>query len=78
MYTYIYTSLAINRHDNQSAAGAVGAVEYMCNLLSSDYAPMVIEDANTLNILTSLADNARRAGLLQNDIRPCIYIYIYI
>ena len=54
-------SLAINHHDNQSAAGAVGAVECMCNLLSSDYAPMVIEAANTLNILTSLADNARRA-----------------
>ena len=50
-----------NHHDNQSAAGAAGAVECMCNLLSSDYVPVVFEAASTLNCLSSLADNARRA-----------------
>jgi len=33
----------------------------MCNLLSSDYAPMALAAVNTLNYLSSLADNARRA-----------------
>jgi hypothetical protein len=57
--------LVINHHDNQTAAGAAGAVECMCNLLSSvnpsHHVPMILEAANTLNHLSSLADNARRA-----------------
>jgi hypothetical protein len=50
-----------NHHDNQSAAGAAGAVECMCNLLSFDCLPIAFEAACALNALTSLADNAGRA-----------------
>jgi hypothetical protein len=53
--------LVFKHHDNQSTAGAAGAVECMCNLLSSDYVPVAFEAASTLNYLSSLADNARRA-----------------
>jgi hypothetical protein len=54
-------SLVFNHRDNQSAAGAAGAVECMCNLLSSDYALMAFAAADALNYLSGLADNARRA-----------------
>ncbi len=59
--------LVSNHHDNQSAAGAAGAVECVCNLLSSFghsnifRVPMAFTAANTLNRLSDLADNARRA-----------------
>ena len=53
--------LVNDHHGNQCAAGAAGAVECMCNLLSSDYVHMAFAAALTLNQLSSLADNARRA-----------------
>ena len=53
--------LVFKHHDNQSTAGAAGAVECMCNLLSSGHVQRALTAANTLKYLCSLADNARRA-----------------
>jgi hypothetical protein len=58
---FALASLVANHHDNQSAAGAAGAIECMCNLLSTDFVPMALTASDTLNHLSSLADNARRA-----------------
>ena len=54
-------SLVAEYTDDLFAAGAAGAVECMCNLLSSDYVPMAFAAAYALNQLSSLTHNARRA-----------------
>ena len=51
--------------ENQSAAGAAGAVELMCSLLStSPHADVALEAVQTLNYLCDLASNASKAATL--------------